>query len=641
MVKWPVAVLGVLLLASSAVHARPARRPADRPVTFTKDIAPIVYRQCTPCHQPDGPAPFSLITYDEVRQHATQIADLTASRYMPPWTPEQGTGDFAGQRRLSDAQIRTIAQWVATGRLEGVRADLPPPPRLNAGWQLGAPDLVVTLPEYTLRAEGADVFRNFVVTSPGAGTRFVRGMEFRPGGRGVHHANIRIDQTPASRRLDEADPEPGYEGVILHSADYPDGHFLGWTPGQASPLAPNDLGWRLDAGTDFVVQLHLQPTGKPERVRPSIGLYFADRPPAATPAILRLGRQDLDIPPGARDYRVTDRYVLPVDAEIRAIQPHAHYRARSVTAWAALPDGARRPLIDIRHWDFNWQDQYRYATPFWVPAGTTLEMEYVFDNSDENVRNPSHPPERVSWGWRSSDEMADVWIQVMTRSGSDRARLAADAGRKMAVEDAIGCETLIARQPEYAELRNDAANLYLGLGQPREALRHFEVVARLQPESAVARYNVGVALEASGRPGDAVAQYEAALELDPAYSLAHNNLGSLRLAGGRVEEARREYERAVASGPRNAEAHNNLGAALLASNDAAAAIPHLQQAIDLRPTYPEARFNLARAYASTHQLEAAIRAATVAEAQADEAGKRELTARIREQLLIYRAAVKP
>ncbi len=203
--------------------------------------------------------------------------------------------------------------------------------------------------------------------------------------------------------------------MILHSADYPDGHFLGWTPGQAPPLAPNDLAWRLDAGDDLVVQLHLQPTGKPERVRPSIGLYFADQPPARTPAIVRLGRQNLDIPPGASDYRVTDAYVLPVDAEIRAIQPHAHYRARSVSACAVLPDGTRRPLIDIRHWDFNWQDQYRYATPFWVPAGTTLEMEYVFDNSDANVRNPSHPPERVSWGWRSSDEMADVWIQLMTR----------------------------------------------------------------------------------------------------------------------------------------------------------------------------------------------------------------------------------
>jgi tetratricopeptide (TPR) repeat protein len=305
-----------------------------------------------------------------------------------------------------------------------------------------------------------------------------------------------------------------------------------------------------------------------------------------------------------------------------------------------FPDGTRRPLIAIHQWDFNWQDQYQYATPFWVPAGTTLEMEYVFDNSDANVRNPSHPPERVSWGWRSSDEMADVWIQVMTRDASDRARLAADARRKMAAEDAVGCETLIARQPDYVELRNDAANLYLELGQARDALRHFEAVARLQPASAPARYNVGVALEASGRPGDAAPLYEAALRLDPAYSLAHNNLGNLRLAAGRVDEARREYEAAVASGPRNAEAHNNLGAALLASSDAAAAIPPLTRAIALRQIYPEAHFNLARAYASTGQFEAAIRAAAAAQTQAADAGKTELLARIREQLQIYRDAAK-
>ena len=643
MLKWPVVVFGALLLAGRAAGTAPsqeAARPADRPVTFSKDIAPIVYEACTPCHQPDGPAPFSLITYDEVRRHAAQIAAVTARRYMPPWKPERGVGDFSGERRLSDVQLETIARWVAGGRLEGKRADLPAAPRSSAGWQLGAPDLVVPLPEYTLRDGGTDVFRNFVVSVPGSGTRFVRGMEFRPGSRAVHHANIRVDPTPASRRLDEADPEPGYEGMILRSADYPDGHFLGWTPGQAPPIAANDFAWRLDAGDDLVVQLHLQPTGKPELVRPSIGLYFTEQQPVRAPAIVRLGRQNLDIPPGTNDYRVTDAYRLPVDAEVRAIQPHAHYRARSVSASAVLPDGTRRPLIAIRHWDFNWQDQYQYATPFWVPAGTTLEMEYVFDNSDANVRNPSHPPERVSWGWRSSDEMADVWIQLMTRDASDRARLAADARRKMAIEDAVGCETLIARQPDYVELRNDAANLYLELGQARDALRHFEVVARLQPTSAPAHYNVGVALEAAGRPRDAAVQYESALRLDPAYSLAHNNLGNLRLAEGRVDEARREYEGAVASGPRNAEAHNNLGAALLASNEAAAAIPHLMKAIELRSTYPEAHFNLARAYASTRQFEAAIGAASVAQTQASDAGKTDLLASIREQLRIYRDAAK-
>jgi tetratricopeptide (TPR) repeat protein len=268
-------------------------------------------------------------------------------------------------------------------------------------------------------------------------------------------------------------------------------------------------------------------------------------------------------------------------------------------------------------------------------------MEYVFDNSETNVRNPSHPPERVSWGWRTSDEMADVWIQVMTRDAKDRARLGADAGRKMAAEDAVGCETLIARQPDYVDLRNDAANLYLALGQPRDALRHFEVVVRLQPQSAPAHYNVGVALEASGRAADAAPHYEAALKLEPGYSLAHNNLGNLYLADGRLGEARREYERAVASGPNNAEAHNNLGAVMLASGDAAGAIPHLRQAVELRPFYPEAHFNLARAYGSTGQFDPAIREATIARDQAEDAGKADLLARIREQMQVYRAGIKP
>src|SRR5262249_13302671 len=154
-------------------------------------------------------------------------------------------------------------------------------------------------------------------------------------------------------------------------------------------------------------------------------------------------------------------FTLPVDAEVRAIQPHAHYRARTVTVTATMPSGTRRPLITIPNWDFNWQDQYRYASPFWLPAGTRLEMEYVFDTWDATTPNPDHPPLRVSWGWRSTDEMADVWVQLMTRSDEDRAALGAASRRKMAAEDAIGCETIIAREPDYAAVRNDAAALYL------------------------------------------------------------------------------------------------------------------------------------------------------------------------------------
>ncbi len=628
--------LAVLLLAE---HRAPAT--LDAPPTFAKDIAPVLYDRCAGCHRADGPAPFSLVTYAEVKRRATQIAAVTRSRYMPPWKPEDGFGAFIGERRLSEAEIGLIDRWVATGTAEGDAADLPPPPPRSGGWQLGTPDVILTLPAYTLPAGGPDVFRNFVVTVPGAGTSYVRGLEFHPGHPAVHHANIRVDATPASRRLDEADPAPGYEGVVLHSADYPDGHFLGWTPGQTSPLAPEGLAWRLDAGNDLVVQLHFRPTGRTERIQSAIGLYLTTVPPTRLPAILRLGRQNLDIPPGAGRYRVSDSYVLPVDAEVQAIQPHAHYRAREVNAWAAQPGGARRPLIRIGQWDFNWQDQYRYAAPFWLPAGTRLEMEYVFDNSAANPRNPDRPPARVSWGWRSSDEMADVWIQVMTRSEQDRAQLVRDVRRKMALEDVVGCETLILRQPDYADLRNDAAALYLELGQPESALRHFDVVRRLQPGSAVAHYNVAVALEGSRRIDDAAREYEAAVRIDPAYSVAHNNLGTLRLAQGRLGDARREYESAVQSGPANAEAHNNLGAVLLAFDEAVLSIPYLQQAIRLRPIYPEAHFNLARAYASTRRFDEAIRAATMAEEQSLAAGKSALTAQIRDQLRLYRAEVKP
>ncbi len=625
----PSAVALLTLLGRSATAAEP-------PVTFSKDIAPVLYDRCAGCHRADGAAPFGLVTYAEVKQRATLITAVTRSRYMPPWKPEKGFGEFVGERRLTEAEIDLIARWVRTGAAEGNPADLPPRPRSSGGWQLGTPDVILTLPSYTLHAEGADVFRNFVVTVPGVSTSYVRGLEFRPGDRAVHHANIRVDATAASRHLDEADPAAGYEGVILHSADYPDGHFLGWTPGQTPPLAPKGLAWRLDAGSDLVVQLHLRPTGRTEVIQPAVGLYFTPDPPDRAPTILRMGRQNIDIPSGAARYRVTDSYVLPVDAEVEAIQPHAHYRAREMNAWATLPGGARRPLIRIQNWDFNWQDQYRYAAPFWLPAGTTLEMEYLFDNSEANPRNPVRPPARVSWGWRSSDEMADVWIQLMTRSEPDRARLGRAVRRKMAAEDIVGCEVLIARNPDYADLRNDAAVLYLELGQPDRAFTHFEVVGRLQPQSAVARYNMGVAREAAGRNAEAAQYYLEAVQLNPNYSVARNNLGNMLLADGRVDEARRHYERAVESGPGNAEAQNNLGAVLLGSGDATEALVHLELAVQMRPVYPEAHFNRARAYAFLRRFDDAIRAATIAADQAADAGKTALSAQIREQLRLYR-----
>jgi tetratricopeptide (TPR) repeat protein/mono/diheme cytochrome c family protein len=574
--------------------------------TFSKDVAPILYARCAGCHRTDGAAPFPLLTYNDARQHASQIAAVTANRYMPPWKPEHGVGDFVGERRLTDNEIRLLHDWSVTGAAAGDPALLPAVPRFTPGWQLGQPDLVVTLPEYTLRGDGLDVFRNFVVTIPVTGARFVRGLEFRPGNSAVHHANIRVDATLASRRLDDADPEPGYEGLILNSAEYPDGYFLGWTPGQIAPFLPKGFAWQLTGGTDFVVQLHMRPTGKPERIQPSIGLFFTNEAPTKKPAMLRLGRQNIDIPPGDADYHSIDSYTLQVDAEIQAIQPHSHYRARNLRAWAVLPDHTTRQLIKIPQWDFSWQDTYRYAAPFWLPAGTTLFTEYVFDNSTDNPRNPESPPRRALWGSRSSDEMGDVWIQVLTRGDAERKRLVEDFRVKADAEDIEGYETRIRVNPDQTALHNDVAVLYLEVGRPDAAVPHFEAVARLQPQSSVAHFNLGTALDAAGRFSDAAQQYEEAVALDPTYVRARVNFGNARLRAGDVTAAAVQYRAALNLDPQNADAQNNLGRTLLALGNLNEAATHISEALRLRHDYPEAHFNMAEVLAATNQPRLAI-----------------------------------
>src|SRR5262245_29652250 len=291
----------VFVLAVWLAHMNGAQTTA--PVTFSKDIAPIIFDKCVICHHPEGSAPFSLLTYAQAKQHATQIVAATRSRFMPPWKSEPGFGEFIGQRHLTTGEIALIERWVAGGAVEGEARPLTVP-TWTEGWQLGKPDLVVSLPiPYQLRSDGIDISRVFVLPVPTTSRRYVKGLEFRPGNpRVVHHANIRIDRTRASRQLDERDPEPGYDGIILRSAMFPDGYFLGWTPGQVSPLLPNGLAWRLEPGSDFVVEIHMQPSGKPELVAPSIGLYFGDDPPERTPVMLRLGRQNIDIRPGDSRY---------------------------------------------------------------------------------------------------------------------------------------------------------------------------------------------------------------------------------------------------------------------------------------------------------------------------------------------------
>jgi tetratricopeptide (TPR) repeat protein len=592
----------VLLVASGAVITRATGQedPAGRAIAFTRDIAPLLFDRCVTCHHPDGDAPFSLLTYEEARSRASVIAAVTRSRFMPPWKSEPGYGEFIGHRHLTDQEIDCIQQWVAAGAPKGDPRDLPPAPSWRANWQLGTPDLVVTFPEpFAVRAEGPDFSRTFVVSLPVEVTRYARGLEFRPGNaRVVHHANIRIDRTPASRQLDEADPAPGYFGLLLPSAAFPDGHFLGWTPGQHAPLLPKELAWRVTPATDLVVEIHFVPSGKPEVVQPRVGLYFSSDPPTRTPAMLRLGRQDLEIPAGKKDYVSTDSFVLPVDVDVLALQPHAHYRARVVRGTATRPDGTTTPLIYIKDWDYRWQHVYRYVKPVPLPKGTTLSMKYVFDNSADNPRNPHQPPQLVRWGQQSTDEMGDLWIQMLTRSEEDLQTLNRVLRVKHMTEEAVGYETMIRGDPSSVSLHNDVALLYAELGETEKAVAHFETALRLDPDSPPAHFNLGTALSSMGKVAEAIQHYQHALRLRPEYGAAHNNLAQAWLAEGNLERAEHHFREAARVDPDAAGPYYNLGIIARARRNMSEARDRFRHAVGLQPDWVEAVTSLAWTLAS-------------------------------------------
>ena len=607
---WRLSGAGLSLLALTAAWSPPAgaSRHQQRPLTFTRDIAPIILEHCASCHRPGEVAPFSLLTYADVRRRARLIVEVTRSRQMPPWKPARSVGGpFVGERGLTDEEIGAVASWVDQGTVEGDPADLPAMPSWPEGWRLGTPDLVVTMAEpYTLPADGSDVFRNFVLPIPTGEAKHIAAIEFRPNSRVAHHANLRIDQTRSSRERDAQDPQPGYEGPISPSAQYPDGHFLGWTPGQLTPRAAKGMAWRLEPGSDFVIQVHMQPAGRPESIQASVGLFFTDDPPERTPIMLRLGRQRIDMAPGESRYVTQDRYTLPVDVHVYGLQPHAHFRANEVKGFATLPDGTTRWLIHIPNWDFNWQDVYRFAEPLFLPAGTAVSMEWTYDNSAGNPRNPDRPPRRVLYGQNSTDEMGDLWLQVLPRTRQERARLFEDFRPKLLAEDAAGYETMLLADPQNAELHDYLALVYWDLGQIDRAIGHYEAAVRFDPDDAKTRYNFASLLVQKGRLDEAAAHLRRAVALDSSDAAAHNNLAAVLVSQSKFGDAVRHFSEALRLEPQNAARRSNLGHALVLGGQVEAGIGHLREAIRIDPSLGDAHFNLARALAGLGQLGEAV-----------------------------------
>jgi hypothetical protein len=400
---------------------------AGAPPTFSHDVAPLLYKQCAACHRPGGVAPFSLLTYQDASRRARLIATVTGKRYMPPWLPVAPR--FHDERKLTDAEIATLARWTAAGAPEGNPAETPAPPRFAEGWQLGKPDLEAAMSTpFPVPAEGPDLYRCFVIPNASPRARWVRALDIRPGSaKVVHHVLLFQDTTGTARKRDTGSGYPcfGTPGFL------PARGLGGWTPGAVPFQTPAGIPELLHGGADLVLQAHYHPTGKPETDRTRIALYFTDQKPTRRMTDIPLGSNQIDIPPGDRAYKATDHFTIPVDVDALAITPHAHYVCKEMLGYAVLPDGSRRTLLHIPDWNFDWQQQYTYAAPVRLPAGTRIEMEFTYDNSTANARNPHHPPQRVTWGPGSADEMAGLHLEVAPLNDDDAEELSQALWGKM------------------------------------------------------------------------------------------------------------------------------------------------------------------------------------------------------------------
>ncbi|HEV2691727.1 MAG TPA: hypothetical protein VG347_02415 [Verrucomicrobiae bacterium] len=402
---------------------------ADAPVTFNRDIAPIVFQNCSACHRPGEAAPFALLSYNDTAKKAKMIAKVTASHQMPPWKAEPASYAYRDERRLTDAQISLIQKWVDAGTPEGNASDKPEAPKFASGWPLGEPDLIVEMPSaYHVPADGPDIYRNLAVPLGLKEDKWVTAIDMRPSARAVvHHVLYFADPKGTAHERAPQGDEPGFSGMRT-GASVPLG---GWAVGAQPHFFPEGLAMQLPKGSDLVIQYHFHPTGKPEAEKSVIGLYFAKQAPTRTLTRIQMPPHyslfsDLNIPAGEKDFVIRDSYTLPAAVDGVGVTAHAHYIAKQMKMTATLPGGEVKTLLWIKDWDFAWQDKYFFQQLVPLPAGTRLDSEIHWDNSAENPRNPTSPPVNVAWGEETKDEMGSISLIAVAHDEGDIRTLRTD-----------------------------------------------------------------------------------------------------------------------------------------------------------------------------------------------------------------------
>jgi hypothetical protein len=381
-------IFGAVLIAAGTLSA--ADTGKSNP-TFSKDVAPILYKNCTTCHRPGEIAPMSLLSYKEARPWAKSIKEAVAGRVMPPWFADASYGHFANDTRLPQADVDTIVHWVDAGSPEGNPAEMPVAPKYVEGWVLGKPDVVIQMPEsYDVPAEGVIPYKYFTADTNFTEDKWIRGVEIRPGNRAVVHHIILT--------LREAGGTEGQGGAGAGA------QLAGTAPGLQPAFYREGVAKQIKAGSKIVFQMHYTPNGKATTDRSYVGLYFAKEPPREVAKGGAIINFNFKIPAGDSNYEVRSTWSAPEDLLLTGMTPHMHVRGKDFKFTAYYPDGSSEVLLNVPHYDFNWQLHYSLAKPQHMPKGTRIECVAHYDNSVNNRFNPN-PKIEVHWGDQTFEEM--------------------------------------------------------------------------------------------------------------------------------------------------------------------------------------------------------------------------------------------
>jgi hypothetical protein len=398
---------------AAAAPQNPKTAPTAVP-TYTKDVAPILFKNCTGCHRPGEIGPMSLLTYDDVRPRAKDIRDKIDEGVMPPWHADMPHGTFVNERGLTDQEKSTIFRWVANGAPKGDPKDMPGTPDYPKGWSIGTPDVVFEMQEdYKVPADDVVQYEYFYIPTNFKEPKWVQAIEVRPGNRNVvHHVLVRYKAKPDIQRTPvvKLNPDisnfertvPGLRPVVKD--DVPVRLLATYAPGTNPQVFAPGTALRLEPGGVLELQMHYTSAGQDETDRTRVGMIFSKDP---APREVRAGQffnTTLRLPAGAANVAVDADLEFLQDATVWGLFPHTHVRGKKWEYVLQLPDGSKKKILSVPRYDFNWQTYYMFKEPLQIPKGAKILSTAWYDNSPANRANPD-PSVDVKWGDQTWEEM--------------------------------------------------------------------------------------------------------------------------------------------------------------------------------------------------------------------------------------------